>query len=68
MSIMNLAVQMSDYFHLVTDTLAKLDRQSISVFVDMVLETCDSDGTVFVFGNGGSGATASHICGDFLKG
>ena len=65
---MNLAMQINDYFSLVADTLDRLDRECISRFVDMVLQTCDNDGTIFIFGNGGSAATASHICGDFVKG
>jgi len=68
MNIMNLDGQIDNYFGLVTNTLDRLDRKSISEFVDMVLETSDNGGTIFIFGNGGSGATASHICGDFLKG
>ena len=33
-----------------------------------MLEVYKKDGTFYFFGNGGSGATASHICGDFIKG
>ena len=65
---MNPSAQIDDYFSLVAETLDKLDRESISKFVDLVLEVCDNGGTIFVFGNGGSGATASHLCGDFVKG
>lgn len=65
---MELNRQIDDYFGLVINTLEQFDRKSIAEFVNMVMETCDNDGTIFIFGNGGSGATASHICGDFVKG
>jgi len=65
---MNLARQIDDYFSSVTNTLEKLDREKISEFVNVILETSAKGGTIFIFGNGGSGATASHMCGDFVKG
>jgi D-sedoheptulose 7-phosphate isomerase len=65
---MNRYLQINNYFSLVAETLGRIDRQSISIFVDMVIKTCDNDGNIFIFGNGGSGATASHMCGDFVKG
>ncbi|RKY12522.1 MAG: phosphoheptose isomerase [Planctomycetota bacterium] len=65
---MNRYLQIDNYFSLVTQALDKIDRHSISAFVDMVLRTSGSKANVYVFGNGGSGATASHICGDFAKG
>ena len=57
-----------DYFNLVIDTLQRFDRKSMSDFVDQLIETHDKGGTIYIFGNGGSGACASHFCGDFLKG
>jgi D-sedoheptulose 7-phosphate isomerase len=60
--------QIDQYFRLVATTLSRLDRPGIDGFVEMLLQTCDDGGTIFIFGNGGSAATASHICGDFVKG
>lgn len=65
---MNLKAEINDYIGLVTDTLEGLDREAIANLVEMLLTTYEKGGTIFVFGNGGSGATASHMCGDFLKG
>jgi D-sedoheptulose 7-phosphate isomerase len=60
--------KVNSYFKLVIETLDKVDRKSIEAFVDLLLDTYEHNKTIIVFGNGGSGATASHICGDFLKG
>lgn len=65
---MNLNLEVGDYFNSVIDTLGSLNKEAVGKFVEMLLETYNNGGTIFVFGNGGSGATASHICGDFLKG
>ena len=56
------------YFSLVQDTLQKMDMEAIDKLANLMLETYKNDGTIYTFGNGGSGATASHICGDYLKG
>jgi len=34
----------------------------------MLLDVYNREGTIFIFGNGGSGATASHFSGDLIKG
>ena len=34
----------------------------------MLMGVYENNGTTFVFGNGGSAANASHICGDLIKG
>jgi D-sedoheptulose 7-phosphate isomerase len=56
------------YFSRLSETLKKLDIQVIEQFVDALLQARDNENTVFIFGNGGSAATASHVTGDFLKG
>jgi D-sedoheptulose 7-phosphate isomerase len=65
---MSIDKQIEHYFELVCKTLGGLSRESISALADLILNTRDNDETIFVFGNGGSGANASHICGDFVKG
>ena len=45
-----------------------LDNNAICSVVELLLKSRDEDKQVFIFGNGGSGATASHIVGDFNKG
>jgi D-sedoheptulose 7-phosphate isomerase len=56
------------YLSDLTRTIDRLDRASLERFADLIINTRDQDGTIFVFGNGGSGANASHFCGDFVKG
>jgi len=57
-----------EYIGLVTETLAKLDHNSIQKAADAFYNAYQKGGNIYVFGNGGSGATASHVAGDFLKG
>lgn len=65
---MNTEAFIDEYFEKVAHTLKSLDRDALERFVDLILETHEHDGTLFFFGNGGSGANASHFCGDFIKG
>lgn len=65
---MNLENEIGNYFKHVSDTLDRLDKNSISGFIEVLLDAYKRDATIFIFGNGGSGANASHICGDFIKG
>ncbi len=57
-----------DYFNRVSDVLAHLNIDSIERLVDLLLSAREKGNTIYIFGNGGSGATASHVTGDFLKG
>ncbi len=50
------------------ETLRALDRDAINDALNLLLETMEKGNTVFVFGNGGSSATASHFQNDFNKG
>ena len=56
------------YFTRVSETLDKLDVDSLEKLIDVLLEAREKENTIFIFGNGGSGATASHVAGDFIKG
>jgi D-sedoheptulose 7-phosphate isomerase len=56
------------YFEQVSETLKKLDQNVLENLVKIILECRDRGNTIYIFGNGGSAATASHIAGDFLKG
>jgi D-sedoheptulose 7-phosphate isomerase len=58
----------SNYFEKVSETLAKIDIRAISKFIDRIYECYDRGNTIYIFGNGGSAATASHVAGDFMKG
>jgi D-sedoheptulose 7-phosphate isomerase len=48
--------------------LAQVDRTQVQKMVDIVTEAYILEKTVFIIGNGGSGANASHLCEDLGKG
>lgn len=56
------------YLNTVKSTLDDLDRNDLVMFADALMKAYSDGRQIFVFGNGGSGSTASHFCGDFLKG
>src|SRR6187455_3259426 len=47
--------------------LGQVDRKQVQTMVDLVEECYVKEKTVFIIGNGGSGANASHLCEDFEK-
>jgi len=61
-------IELAEYFKRVSDTLRLVDQEAITRLVKLLLKARDEENTVFIFGNGGSGSTASHVTGDFLKG
>jgi D-sedoheptulose 7-phosphate isomerase len=58
----------SEYRQLLTDTLDKLDMTAVDAMVECFADAHARGATIFTMGNGGSGASASHAAGDFLKG
>jgi D-sedoheptulose 7-phosphate isomerase len=56
------------YFSKLKQALDNIDTESIENVVDILLQCREDQGTMYIFGNGGSAANASHIAGDFLKG
>ena len=60
--------EIDHYLDDVKSTLDDLDREDLEMFADALMKAYADGRQVFVFGNGGSGSTASHFCGDFLKG
>ena len=57
-----------DYIALEKDTLSKLDVGAINDAMNLILEAYNGKHTIYIFGNGGSSATASHYQNDFNKG
>ena len=47
--------------------LARVDQKEIQTWSDLVYEAWENERFVFVFGNGGSATTATHICEDLGK-
>jgi D-sedoheptulose 7-phosphate isomerase len=58
----------NEYFERVSVTLQNIDTNAIIALVQLLLKAKENSNNIFIFGNGGSGATASHVTGDFLKG
>ncbi len=65
---MELPARIDDYLEKVSKTIDKLDRKDILSVIDALFKVRENNGTVYIFGNGGSAATASHCVCDFNKG
>lgn len=59
---------LDSYINLLKDTLDQLDKEEVEKAVAAFIRVYEEQGTIYIFGNGGSGASASHATGDFLKG
>ena len=60
--------KIDDYFGLLKSTLDRIDRYSVQTFIQLLIEGYRGGKHIFIFGNGGSAATASHFVNDFNKG
>ncbi len=58
----------TDYIALEKATLDKLDVDAINEAMNLIVEAYEEKHTIYIFGNGGSAATASHYQNDFNKG
>lgn len=56
------------YLDLERATLENLDVDSINAAMNSIADARDRDATIWIMGNGGSAATASHFVCDFSKG
>ncbi len=56
------------YLGLVKQTIDDLDRNEIEKAIELFMDAYNNQNTIYIFGNGGSAASATHACGDFLKG
>lgn len=60
--------EIKDYIALEISVLKKLDVDAINDALNLLSDTLDKDGNIYIFGNGGSAVTASHFQNDFNKG
>lgn len=58
----------NEYIELEIATLQKLDREEINVLINELDGARKRDANIYIMGNGGSAATASHFVNDFNKG
>ena len=63
-SVMNF----NDYLNYTLDALRSVDSEEVSGLIDMLFAAYQQGSTVFVIGNGGSAANASHFAQDLAKG
>src|SRR5262245_53050820 len=57
----------SDYLSMVCDEIQQLDTAQIEKVCELIEQAYDHGRFVFIVGNGGSGANASHLCEDLAK-
>ena len=60
--------QISAYLHREIQVMQALDVNAISDALNLLVETFEAERNIYIFGNGGSAATASHFANDFNKG
>lgn len=65
---MNYGCDVKEYIAREIEVLQALDADAISDALNLLEETRLRGGTIYIFGNGGSAATASHFQNDFNKG
>lgn len=57
----------TEYINKETMVLKSLNVDKLSIIINLLLDALENEKRIFVFGNGGSGSTASHIYNDFNK-
>jgi len=60
--------EIDGYINKLKVTLGRIDTKEINRFANVLLDHYQRDSHIFIFGNGGSGATASHAVCDLNKG
>ncbi len=65
---MDFSQNITNYIENLKNILDKTDVSVVNDVINLLRETRDSGKQIFIMGNGGSGANASHIAGDFNKG
>lgn len=58
----------SEYLEMEKKTIESLNREELLSVVNAFLDVYEKEGTIYVFGNGGSASTASHMANDYNKG
>lgn len=60
--------KIESYFEKLFGAINNLNKDEISKAMELILETYKHEKNIYIFGNGGSSATASHFQNDFNKG
>lgn len=60
--------EIENYLNTEINTIKALDLEAVNAAMNLLLEAYKTEKTIYIFGNGGSSATASHYQNDFNKG
>ncbi len=60
--------EITNYIKLETATIQRIDQQALGEFIQSLDDARRRNATIYIMGNGGSAATASHFANDFNKG
>jgi len=61
-------MKFTEYCFYLNETLTKIDQQEINKFIELIIKAYNEEKMIFVIGNGGSAANASHFAQDLAKG
>src|SRR5262245_54083613 len=64
----SLHIGMEEHINRTTDMLRQIDLAAVTKLVEKLYDAYETGKRVFIFGNGGSAATASHFAEDLAKG
>lgn len=64
----NFIEEITNYFEKEKSTLDAISKEDLNTLMNLLVEAKDAGKTIFIMGNGGSAATASHYVCDFNKG
>ncbi len=65
---MDYTARIARYLEDEVDTINRLDLRSISRLINVLAYALEQEKSIYIFGNGGSASTASHLQNDFNKG
>lgn len=68
LDIKNYKKEIVKYLNREIEVLQKLNIDAINEVINVLESARERGADIYIFGNGGSAATASHFCGDFNKG
>lgn len=60
--------ELENYIATEIEIMKKLDVEAINAAMNLIWDTFEKEGIIYIFGNGGSASTASHFQNDFNKG
>ena len=66
--LLDFSVEMRNYIEAEIKAMRALSLQDINSAINAILDARERSATIYIMGNGGSAATASHMAGDFAKG